>query len=488
ARLDGLPLVIELIAARLRLMSTKSLLERLNDRFILSADGMRAASTRQKTLNNAINWSYSLLSTEEQELFARLSVFSGGFTLDAVETIFFQTVSKRSVTDLIASLLDKSLLQRISSERGDPLYSMLVTIREFARERLRIMGEETKIRNWHLTYFLDLAERGNQEIHGPRQMEWLSRLHTMRDNLRVALEWAMETQRTEIALQLARNLHWFWFMRGDFVGARHWFKRVLEMPETSLYPEAQTEALIQLAYHSFQLAGKEVLEGRSFLEQSLSIARRNNDRQNIDKALAILGLYLKEGGNFAAARSVGEESKVRFQEAHHDWEYAHAVLCLAIQSVERDWATALALSQQALAGFQKLGDTYFQSVALRYIGRAHVNLDDVTNGVASLRKSLILAQQLDNKFQIALILWRGFSEAALYRENITRAVSLISAAINIFKSIGAWTDQDDLLFENELAPCRAVLDGSVFTTALEEGHAMTVEQAIEYALEISTSS
>ena len=414
AHLDGLPLVIELIAARLRLMSTQSLLERLNDRFILSADGMRAASTRQKTLSNAIHWSYNLLSTEEQELFARLSVFSGGFTLDAAKTIFFQTVAEKPVTDLIASLLDKSLLQRISSERGDPLYSMLVTIREFARERLQIMGEETKIRNWHLAYFLDLAERGNQEIHGPAQIEWLSRLHAMRDNLRVALEWAMETQQTELALQLARNLHWFWFMRGDFVGARHWFKRVLDMPDTSLYPEAETEALIQLAHHNLQLGEKAVQEARPFVEQALSIVGNNHDERNRDSALGMLGQLLTEERNFAEAQSILEESKMRFQESHNHWEYAHTLLCLAVLSQRQEhWPSTLTLSKQALAEFQKLGDKYFQSVAFRLVGRACVYQDDLRNGMAALQDALILAQQLDNKFQIALVLWRSFSEAAL---------------------------------------------------------------------------
>ena len=483
-RLDGLPLAIELIAARIRLMSPQALLAKLNNQFVLSADGMRAVPARQKTLHNAISWSYNLLSAEEQNLFVRLSVFSGGFTLDAAEAVFTRTVTNKTVSDLIVLLLDKSLLQRTLDFRGEPHFNMLVTIQQFAINHLRQRDEEIEARNWHLAYFLDLAERGDQEMHGPGQIEWLTRLNAMRDNLRAGLEWAMETRQTGMALQLARKLHWFWFMRGDFVEARHWFRRVLDMPDTYVYPEAQAEALSQLAYHSYQLAGKEGVEGRSFLEQALSIARLNSDRQTINKALAILGLYLKEEGNSAAAQSVGEESKACFQEVHDDWEYEHAVLCLAVQSViGRDWEIALALFHQALAGFQKLDDTYFQSVALRYMGRAYVNLGDVPNGVAALQKSLILAQQLDNKFQIALILWRGFAEAALRAEKTARAVSLIAAAINIFQSIGAWTEQDDVLFENELAPCRVVLHESAYVTALEEGRAMTLEQAVTYALE-----
>jgi predicted ATPase/transcriptional regulator with XRE-family HTH domain len=482
--LDGLPLVIELIAARMRLMSPQALLERLNEQFILTADGMRVASARQKTLQNAIGWSYSLLSEEEQKLFARLSVFSGGFSLEAAETIFSRTVTQRSVSDLIASLLDKSLLQRAFDARGEPRFDMLVTIQQFALNHLRSMDHEVDARDGHLAYFLDLAERGDQEMRGPKQIEWLDRLNAMSDNLRAALEWAIETRQTNTALQMARKLHWFWFVRGDHTGARRWLQRVLEMPDTPLHPEAYAEALTQLAHHNLQLGEKAIREARPFVEQALSVARTNNDRRNIDRALAMLGLVLAEEGNFAAAQSILEESKARFQEIHDEWGYAHAVLCLVVQSERRkDWATALSLSQQAFAGFQKLGDRYFQSVALRLVGRAYVKQGDVTNGVAALRESLILAQQLDNKFQIALVLWRSFAEAALCAEKPARAVSLITAAINVFQSIGAWMEDDDLLFENELTPCRAALGESAFAAAWNEGRAMTMEQAVEYALE-----
>jgi predicted ATPase len=484
AHLDGLPLVIELIAARMRLMSPRALLERLNDQFILSADGMRAASARQKTLQNAIGWSYNLLSEEEQKLFARLSVFSGGFTLDAAETMFSRTVSEKSVPDLVTSLLDKSLLQRAFDAHGEPRFDMLVTIQHFALNHLRRMGEETETRNRHLAYFLDLAENGDQEMRGPRQIEWLNRLNVMSDNLRAALEWAIETGQTDIALQMVLRLNWFWFVLGDHTGARGWLGRVLEMPDAPLHPEAQAEALIHLAHQRFQLGEKESREARPLADRALSIARTNNDRRNIDRALAMLGLFLAEEGNFETARSILDESRASFQEAHDEWGYANAGLTLAWQSMrEEDWATALVWSQQALAGFQKLGDRFFQSVALRYSGRAYVNQGDVTNGLVALQESLMLTQQLDNKFHIALTLWRGFSEAALRAGKTARAAYLISAAINIFQSIGAWMEDDDLLFESELAPCRAALSEEAFAAAMEEGRAMTMEQAIAYAVE-----
>ena len=167
AQLDGLPLVIELIAARIRLMSPQVLLARLNDQFVLHADGMRALPARQKTLHNAIDWSYGLLSLEEQNLFARLSVFSEGCTQEAAETIFLRTATDKPISDLIGSLLDKSLLQRTLNKRDEARFHMLVTIQQFALNHLRKRNEETEVRNWYFDYFLNLAEQAEKEIHGP---------------------------------------------------------------------------------------------------------------------------------------------------------------------------------------------------------------------------------------------------------------------------------------------------------------------------------
>ena len=209
-QLDGLPLAIELIAARVRLMSPQALLERLSGQFTLYADGMRAVSARQKTLHGAIAWSYDLLSPEEQKLFAGLSVFVSGFTLETAESIFSRTVIDKSVADLIASLLDKSLLQRTFDARSKPRFTMLVTIQQFALERLTHMGEEAEISNWHLKYFVDLAERAELALKGPAQVEWLARLKSERDNLRAALGWAAESKNIEAGLYIAGRLRAFW--------------------------------------------------------------------------------------------------------------------------------------------------------------------------------------------------------------------------------------------------------------------------------------
>ena len=483
ARLDGLPLAIELIAARMRLMSPQALLERINSRFILSADGMRAASARQKTLNDAIAWSYNLLSAEEQKLFAYLSVLSGGFTLEAAEAIFARTVKEKSVPDLVASLLDKSLLQRVPDReaRDEPRYTMLVIIQEFGRNRLREMGEETVVRNWHLAYFLALAEKGDAEIRGPNQIEWLHRLGVMRDNFRAALQWAIETGQTEAALQMARKLHWFFSVRGDHSEGRQWLWRVLAMPDAPLDPEAYAEALTQIALHTWIQIGHK--QARPFVEQALAVARAHSDKRNTAKALAVLGLVLTHERHFSAAQSTLEESKALFREVRDEWGYAHAVMCLALGPyMQDDWPTALALHEEALVLFRELGDRYFQGVAHRFIGNLQVKRGDLTHGAAALRAALILAQDLNSKWEIYAVTW-SFAEAAQRAGSPARAVQMYWAAKNIAETIGAWWQEDKAEFENNLAICRAALDESAFAAANEEGRALTLEQAIELALQ-----
>jgi len=181
----------------MRLITPQALSERLHVEFLASTDERRGVPTRQKSLQDAIDWSYELLSEAEQKLFSYLSVFSGGFTLEAAQTIFSQTFTETTVSALIASLFDKSLLQRSFDSSDDARYTMLVTIQEFARQRLRETDQEVEIRNGHLAYFLDFAGQADRGLRGPDQPEWLKRLTSMHDNLRVAFDWAIQTEQTE---------------------------------------------------------------------------------------------------------------------------------------------------------------------------------------------------------------------------------------------------------------------------------------------------
>jgi len=490
AHLDGLPLVIELIAARMRLMSPQALLERLSGHFVLTADGMRAASERQKTLQNAIDWSYHLLSTEEQKLFVYLSVFSGGFALADVEAIFARDFIEKSIAELLTLLLDKSLIRRVANETDEDQYAMLVTIQEYALERLRESDEETKIRDRHLAYFLGLAEKAAPELHRHTQLDWMDRLRARRDNLRAALGWAIETKQTESALQLAHNLDWYWHICSDYAEGVQWVLRVLELPDVSLYPEMHAGVLNQLQHHNF-LLGQPVAaqshEGQSvsYAEQALSIARTNNDVHNSAHALSMIGLNLIIEKNFAEAQLALEESRTLFQQVQDEWGYAYTVMLIGWKSfIQNDLAAALSVTEEAYMLFEKLGERQFMSVTLRYIGVIHVKQGNSKSGLEALKESLLLARQLDIKYEIAAAFYR-LGEAAQYLGSPTRTVSLFWAAKTAYDTInsGMWTQGMDAEFETVLARCRAELGETAFEEAVEQGRAMTMEQAIAYALE-----
>ena len=485
AQLDGLPLAIELIAARMRLMTPQALLEHWNNQYVLSADGMRSRSTRQKTLNDAIAWSYNLLSVEEQRLFACLSIFSGGFTLEIVETIFSELFVGRSLSSLITSLLDKSLLQHTFDARGQVRFNMLVTIQQFALDRLQNMGSEADVRNKHLVYFLNLAAQADKEIHGPNQVTWLRRLSSERDNLRSALSWATETRQTEVALQMVGHLSLFWFRRSDLSEGRQWLGKVVQLPHALQYPTWYSYALAQLAFHTWLQSGPQA--AKPFVEQALTITRAHDDQWNTAWSLTILGLVLISEGNFIGAQSVLDEAKTLFREVHDEWGYANAVISLGNGAFNQDdQATALVLHEESLFIFRNLGDTYFESVALRFIGMLQVKQGDFRHGMTTLREALLLAQQLNSKYEIAAGL-NWFGEAERHAGRPAHAVHFHWAARNVYDSIGAWRQENEPEFERSLAACHTALGESAFAGAVEQGRALTVEQAIEYALELSAS-
>lgn len=484
ARLDGLPLVIELIAARMRLMTPQALLTRLTNQFVLTADGMRAASERQTTLYSAIDWSYRLLLPEEQKLFAYLSVYSGGFSLEIVEGMFSRKINDTSLPKLITSLLDKSLLKIAPDDESswEPRYIMLETIREFAKERLQDMGEGPDVRREHLAYFLDLANRADQQLRGHNQLEWLNRLVNSRDNLRTALDWAIETGLTETALQMACYLTWFWFRRSDLSEGRQWLGRVVELPDASQFPKLYSYALAQLALHAWLQSGPK--QARPFVEKALSIAHGYDDTWNMAWALTVLGLVLIHEGDFAGAQSTMEKSKELYREVHDEWGDANAIICLALGTfIQGDLATSLAQHEEALAAFRKLEDKYFECVALRFIGLIEVKQGNLKRGVTILREALILAQQINTKYEIGATL-SHFGDAALAEGNFMLAVRFHWAARTILDSIGVWRQDDEAELENNLAACLTGLGETEFTQAVEHSRAMTTEQAIAYALEV----
>lgn len=402
-QLDGLPLAIELIAARVRLMSLQALLTKLKDQFILFADGMRAVSERQKTLHGAIAWSYDLLSNEEQEMFVRLSVFSGGFTTEAAESILSRTVTDQTISNLIASLLDKSLLQRTIDARGEPRFNMLVMIQQFAVNHLHQRKEEAEVRNWHLAYFLDLAEQADKEIHGPDQVEWMDWLETEHDNFRAALDWGLSSQQTEPTLRLFGALSWFRRLRGHMNEARTGFEKIRAQPGIGNYPAAYARVLnamgrvawLQGDYHYAQLLLNESRE----VWQKLGV----DGERGLAEALDFLGMVARSSEQDSKkAQSFFEQSIELYRKCGDPWGLAEGFFHLGINEVTQDENTlALSCFEQSLALFKQLGDLWA-------IGRVSAQLGNLSMILGDFEKAdLILQQGLNNdrrlKFKQAMM-------------------------------------------------------------------------------------
>lgn len=396
-QLDGLPLAIELIAARMRIMSAEALLERLNDHFTLHADGMRALSFRQKTLNHAIGWSFDLLSAEEQKLFAYLSVFSGGFTLEAAESTFSRVVTHKSVAELITSLLDKSLLQRIPHEMGETRFHMLTVIQQFARDRLRQMGAAVEAQDWHLTYLLDLAEQADREMRGPLQRQWSDRLEEELDNLRTALTWAMGKASPEPALTLAGALGSFWLTR------EHW------------------------------------LEGARWLDQALNKARDKNNRS--EKAARARALYQRAAlahalDEVGVMRTSAESALMLCEEIKDSWGIAYSRVLLAAAQVilTGNSKASKTLLEQSLNEFHSLGDIWGESFVFIW-------LEEVQNELPENTVQIIARARLSGDRDLIARLLTGYATSFLLENEWEQAEKMAQEAEQLFAEIGpsSWT-------------------------------------------------
>ena len=359
-QLDGLPLAIELIAARIRLMSPQALLTKLDAPFVLSADGMRGVPSRQKTLHNTIRWSYNLLQPDEQELFVRLSVFSGGFTFHAAEAVFSRTVTNKTISDGIASLLDKSLLQRIPDARGEMRFTMLVTIQQFARDQVSHRNAEAEIRNWHLAYFIDLAEQADRETHGPDQVEWLDGLEREHDNFRAALAWCVSNQWTEAALRLFGALGWAWFVQSHHVETYGWFKKVRSLPGIMSHPQLFARILNQIGIQGWLIGDYQ--DARSVLEESRKIWLKLGriGENGLAESLNYLGMVLFwDDHDIDRAQSLFEQSFDLYQKHADQRGLAFTMLNRGKAEDDQDnHSSALSLFEQSLDLFRQLGDLW----------------------------------------------------------------------------------------------------------------------------------
>src|SRR6202047_4597553 len=312
ARLDGLPLAIELAAARVKVLSPSSMLTRLSSRLQLLTGGSRDLPRRQQTLRAAMDWSYDLLSAAEQQLFRRLSVFVGGCNLEGVEAV---CDTKRDLDldllDGMASMVDKSLVQ-VEQAKGESRFVMLETIREYALEKLKASGEEALTKRAHAAYCLVLAEEETAEQSSAEGAEWMERLALEHDNFRAGLEWLTEAGDAEWGLRLGAALFRFWEMREYLAEGRDRLGKLLKLGAAA----APTKARLRALFAAGVLAGEQgdYIIADALIKESLEIARQLEDKRSIAVSFNALAVNARDGGDLAASRALFEESLALWRE------------------------------------------------------------------------------------------------------------------------------------------------------------------------------
>jgi predicted ATPase/DNA-binding SARP family transcriptional activator len=428
-RLDGIPLAIELAAARIKVLSVDEIAARLDDRFSLLTAGSRTAIPRHQTLRATIDWSYDLLTEPEHILLRRLSVFTGGFTLEAAEAVCGQGRNQSDILDLLGRLVDKSfVLVEAGSAIDETRYRLLETVRQYALEKLVGIGEAPAIRDGHLEFYLNLAENSEPNIFGHESEIWIKRLDKELDNIRAAMEWSTNSGKADMALRIAGSLVYFWFAHG-LVGSE-WHDRIqqaLSRPEGRKRTLARAKALNGIGFMYW--ADIYPTDRRPELEEALSIGREFGDRWNIATALRNLGLLENIKGNYSEARLFLEQSLNIWREMGSAGKMGAAWTLIFLGDValnhdEPEWARSL--YEESSAVLRERGDMNFLAYSVRRLGQLAWREGDYEKANILCKESLNLNQKVgDPRGMIATL--AGFAAIAVAQGKYQRAAKLMAA-------------------------------------------------------------
>ena len=522
ARLDGLPLAIELAAARVKVLSPASLLTRLASRLQFLIGGARDLPQRQQTLRAAMDWSYDLLNPAEQKLFRRLSVFVGGCNLEGVEAVCdTRSDLNLDLLDGMTSMVDKSLVLQGQPVNGEARFVMLETIREYAREKLEVSGEEGATKRAHAAYCLVLAEESPAEQIGTQAADQMERLVAEHGNFRAALEWLTDTGDAEWGLRLGAALFRFWETREYLTEGRARLGKLLKLPRAAGPTKFRARALF--AAGVLAVGQGDYPAADALVRESLEVARYLDDGQGVAVSLNALAVLAQDRGDIAAARTLFEESLEVWRELGDSRDVARALSNLAnVTTLQGDHAGASSLYEECLAIFQGLGDRtgvawslnsqgdvsrdrgdavaarelYGQGLAifrelgdrwgiagtLADLGNMAREERDFAAAHALYRESLKTFQELEHKRGIARLL-ECFACAAAAQSHSDRALRLAGAAAALRQKIGApLTPGEKTKLEDNLKCARPGLNETSTTAAWLEGWELPVERAIEEAL------
>jgi non-specific serine/threonine protein kinase len=518
-KLDGIPLAIELAAARVKVLRVEQIAIRLDNRFRLLTGGSRTALPRHQTLRALIDWSYKLLSPAEQLLLRHLSVFAGGFTLEAVEAIW--AGKEGDILGLLTQLVNKSLVVSEREQGLEARYRLLETIQQYMLEKLVESGEVKKVRGRHLDFFLQVVEKDETKLHGTEQLMLLSRLEVEHDNLRAALQWAWEQEVAEIVARLGGALGQFWAIRGYLGEGRQWLGRILVQRERISTP---TLAKVLFSYGWLLFEQANYSQAQQYYEESLKLWREIGNSENIAELLNSLGHVAQQQSDYTRAVALSMESLTLYRDlddkagialslnrlghiAQLQGDYAYAVslveesltlrrelddkrgiassLNFLAETARREgqYERAIALYEESLLLCQKLGDKRCIAGLSHNLGHVIQEQGDYERATAMFKRSLALYQKLENRPGVALCL-AGLAGIMGKSGQLRHAVQILGAVEAFFETFNMAMDiVDHVTYERTVATLRKQLHEDTFSAVWAEGRAMPLQQAVAYALE-----
>ncbi len=468
-RLDGLPLAIELAAARTSLLSTTAIANRLEQSLELLTGGARDLPARQQTLRATLDWSYGLLSGSERALFARLAAFSGGWTIDAAEAVSADADS--DVLETTASLLDESLLRRDDDGR----LGMLETIREYAVEALERSGEGEVVRRRHAEYFLQVAEAGDRELTRSDDLLVHGRLEREHDNFRAALAWSQAAGAVDVELALVAALARFWLIRGHLAEGRRWLETALGS-DPGRQPELRAKALRGLAV--LAIKHRDYDDARRFLDESLALSRELGDTASAIRSMLSLGVVAVDTNDYERAKRLNQETLDLARATGDRRVVATAINNLSdLALVEGDYERAVGLAEESLANARELGHRESAVLSLLNLAQAALYLQRYDEAARALDEALRLAVELGYRESIAYAL-DGCAAIAAQRDDPVCAARAIGAAEALLDAIGSTLDHAATeRHELTMSALRERLGDQLLAELREQGRVLTVDEA-----------
>jgi len=536
-RLDGIPLAIELASARTKIFPPEEIAARLDDRFRLLTGGSRTALERHQTLFALIEWSHNLLSEAERVLLRRLAVFAGGWSFEAAQKVCGEGIDAE-VLDLLTHLVDKSLVA-VEEEMEEGRYRLPETIRQYARDKLFESGESEQTRDRHLEFFLRFAEAAEPKLRGAEQLEWLESVQTEHDNLRIALAWSLESGKSDLALQLAGALYYFWVLRGYWSESQRWLEDALALSEreqnkkvaAGIYSPTQVE-MAQRAKALYgavlsHVATMNVKRARTIVEESLRLWREVGDKWWIAVALELAALIMTLDGDYESALARLEEGVSLARQVKDPWPLAVCLIRMGdTLKPQGNAAAARPFLEEGVALARLIGDKSVLSEGLRELGSLYYVEGDLTAAESLTEEALANGREIGSLlsiflalFQMVIIaclqndaakakgycleLWaRGketgspfaaafalltFGLAASFGGEPGKGVRLLAITDMMLRQYGMKLSEGEptmMVLRQALEKARAQLGPAAFEAAWAEGQQMTMEQALALALEI----